>query len=132
MAHARDLILLVDDFADAREMYAEYLAFHGFRVVTAGSAAEALTAARLPDRPTLILMDLRMAEVDGTAAMQRLRTDPTLADVPIIAFTAHAFADESEAALLNGFDAVITKPCLPDELIRRMEPFLAETRARSS
>jgi two-component system cell cycle response regulator DivK len=119
------LILLVDDFNDAREMYAEYLAFRGYRVVTAASGAEALEIAHLPERPTLILMDLGMLGMDGTAVMRSLRSEAAFAQVPIIAFTAHAMKDEHDAAMRNGFDAVIAKPCLPDELITLIDPFLA-------
>jgi two-component system cell cycle response regulator DivK len=118
------LILLVDDFDDAREMYAEYLEFRGYRVVTAASGAQALEVAHLPERPTLILMDLRMLGMDGAAALRSLRSEAAFADVPIIAFTAQAMRDEREAAIRDGFDAVIAKPCLPDELITLIHPFL--------
>ena len=126
----RSLILLVDDFTDAREMYAEYLAFRGYRVVTAASGAEALEVAYQPERPRLILMDLRMLGVDGTAAMRALRAEPTFAGVPIIAFTAHAMQNEHDQAMLDGFDAVIAKPCLPDELVTLITPFLDGSRQR--
>jgi CheY-like chemotaxis protein len=98
--------------------------FRGFRVVTASSGAEAIRMAHQPQRPTLILMDLRMSDVDGTEAMQVLRRDPAFARVPIIALTAHALREEQEAALRSGFDAVVAKPCLPDELVRHIELFL--------
>ena len=122
------LILLVDDFDDAREMYAEYLAFRGYRVITAASGAEALEVAHRPERPTLILMDLRMLGMDGTEAMQSLRSDPRFTSVPIIAFTAHALREEHDAAMRHGFDAVIAKPCLPDELITLIAPYLDANR----
>src|SRR4051794_27740757 len=119
------LILLVDGFDDAREMYSEYLTFRGYRVVTAASGEEALTLAHM-ERPALILMDLRMWGMDGTAAMRSLRAEPEFVGVPIVAFTAHAMRAEQDAAMLAGFDAVISKPCLPDDLVRRIEPFLTQ------
>jgi CheY-like chemotaxis protein len=121
------LILLVDDFTDAREMYEEYLTFRGYRIVTAASGAEALRIAHA-ERPSLILMDLRMMGMDGTETMRALRNDGTFANVPIVAFTAHALVDEHDAAMLNGFDAVIRKPCLPDELVTLIQALLAEGR----
>jgi two-component system cell cycle response regulator DivK len=124
IAAAGQLILLVDDFVDGREMYAEYLSFRGYRVVTADSGVDAVRIAKLPDRPTLILMDIRMPNLDGTAAMKVLRQDPGFAAVPIVALTAHALEDERAAALLDGFDGVISKPCLPDELVERIQPYL--------
>ena len=118
------LILLVDDFADAREMYTEYLEFRGYRVIAAASGAEALKAAAT-ERPAVILMDLEMRHMSGTDAMRLLRADPRFASVPVVAFTAHALETERRIALINGFDAVIPKPCLPDELVTLLAPFLA-------
>ena len=116
---------MVDDFDDAREMYADYLAFRGYRVVTASSGAEALAVAHLPERPALILMDLRMFGMSGSDAMRALRSEPEFADVPIVAFTAHALDDERDNAILEGFDAVIAKPCLPDELALLIDQYLS-------
>lgn len=94
-------------------MYQEYLTFRGYRVVTAASGAEALEVAHRPERPALILMDLQLHDMDGTAALRALRSDPAFADVPIIAFTAHVLQEEQDQAIRDGFDGVISKPCLP-------------------
>ena len=120
------LILLVDDFADAREMYAEYLAFRGYRVVVAASGQAALSAALSADRPNLILMDIQMQGMTGTEAMRVLREHPELAGVPIVAFTAHALEGERMQALSDGFDAVIPKPCLPDDLVTLIERYFSD------
>jgi len=126
MTDAR-LILLVDDFEDAREMYREYLAFVGYRVETASSGGEAIRLAKL-QKPAVILMDVEMRGMSGDAALHLLRADPALADVPVIAFTAHALEHEQISHLVNGFDAVIPKPCLPDDLVAIMQPFLDKHR----
>jgi CheY-like chemotaxis protein len=127
---AAALILLVDDYSDAREMYAEYFAFRGYRLVTAASGGEALKVAHNPERPAIILMDLQMLGMDGTTAMQFLCKEPAFAGVPIVAFTAHALQNEQDQAILDGFDAVIAKPCLPDELVTLITPFLDGSRQR--
>ena len=119
----KPLILLVDDFLDTLEMYAEYFRFRGLRVSTASSGAEAIRLAK-HERPTVILMDLEMRGLSGTEAMRSLRSDTTLAGVPILAFTAHALIAERDAAIRAGFDAVIPKPCLPDELVTILQPYL--------
>ena len=119
------LILLVDDFTDALEMYAEYFRFRGLRVATAASGPEAVALGFGTDRPAVILMDLEMRGMSGTEALRLLRADPALAGVPIIAFTAHALVAERDTALHDGFDGVIPKPCLPDELITFIEPYLS-------
>jgi CheY-like chemotaxis protein len=118
------LILLVDDYDDALEIYATYLGFHGFRVETARNGREAVDAAQTL-APALVLMDLRMPILDGTGALRCMRRIPSLASVPVIALTAHALEDEQTAALSEGFDAVITKPCLPDELLHAVRAALA-------
>ncbi len=121
----RPLIILVDDFNDSRDMYAEYLAFQGYRVVSAGSGAEALTIAHLSEHPALILLDLRLLDVNGVAAVHLLRSAPAFAGVPIVAFTGYALHDEAESSLRAVFDGVIAKPCLPDQLLVQIQPFLA-------
>lgn len=110
------LVLLADDFDDARDMYSEYLRLSGIRVITAAGGQEAIDLAR-EHLPALILMDIRMPGVTGTDAMLELRKDPRLARVPMIALTAHALDRERAAILADGFDDVISKPCLPDELV---------------
>ena len=117
-------ILLVDDFEDGLEMYHEYLTFRGHRVHVARDGVEAVDQARL-HRPDLILLDLRMPKMTGTEVMRVLRSDSSFERVPILALTAHALDVERRAALLAGFDAVIAKPCLPDELAAVVEMILA-------
>jgi len=121
------LVLIVDDFDDAREIYEQYLTFKGYRVVTAASGAQAIAVARA-ERPSVILMDLRMMAMTGTEALQVLRLDPAFSQVPIVAFTAHALDEEKRSALADGFDEVIAKPCLPDELMVAIDRLLATPR----
>lgn len=116
----RPLILLVDDYVDALDLYAPYLSERGFRVVTAASGEDALRVAR-QERPDLILMDLLMGGMNGTQVMRTLRAEAKFAGVRIIAFTAHVLS--GSAAMSEGFDAVITKPCWPDDLVNRIQPF---------
>jgi two-component system cell cycle response regulator DivK len=121
------LILLVDDFPDALEMYKEYLLYRGYRVATAENGFEALAAAAT-ERPDVIMMDVRMPTLSGSEAMRILRSQPLFSSVPIVALTAHAMADERRQMLLDGFDDVIPKPCLPDELVAAIERLLQFTR----
>jgi two-component system cell cycle response regulator DivK len=118
------LVLIVDDFDDALEIYGDYLTFKGYRVIVARSGAEAIDAARA-QRPSMIFMDLRMPHMTGTEALWALRADPSFAQVPIVALTAHAFEDEIATALRDGFDEVIAKPCNPDALIAVVERLLS-------
>ena len=111
------LVLVVDDFADAREMYGEYLKFCGFRVAEAQNGVEAIDKAKRL-KPDLILMDLSMPVVDGWEATRRLKADASTKGIPVVALTGHAMAGHSESAKSAGCDVVITKPCLPHDLIQ--------------
>jgi CheY-like chemotaxis protein len=116
------LILVVDDYQDAREMYAEYLQFSGFRVAEARNGNEAVDQAfaLLPD---LILMDLSLPGKDGWEATKELKADSRTRHIPIVALTGHALAGASDGAKKAGCDSFVTKPCLPDDLVvevRRM------------
>src|SRR5215831_367171 len=102
-------VLVVDDFADGRELLAEYLEWRGFTVATAVSGDEAIAVA-MRVRPAAILMDLGMPGMDGWEATRRIRAIPELSAVLIVAVTAHALTRETEAALRAGWDAGGAKP----------------------
>ena len=120
------LVLIVDDYADALEIYQSYLAYKGYRAITASSGEQALAVAR-DQRPAIIFMDIRMPILTGTDAMRELRRDASFQKVPIVALTAYALEDERIAALEAGFTEVIPKPCNPDDLIGAIERLLVET-----
>jgi two-component system cell cycle response regulator DivK len=109
------LVLVVDDVAHGREIFAEYLEFRGFRVATAADGQEAIDQA-FELHPDVILMDLSLPKVDGWEATRRLKQDDRTRDIPIIALTAHALAAAHDKAMEVGCDAVVTKPCLPKDL----------------
>lgn len=119
----RPLILIVEDFDDAREMYREYLDFSGFQVETARDGHEAIEKAREID-PDLILMDLSLPVIDGWEATRRLKADPRTAHLVIVALSAHALAAEGDRAREAGCDGFIAKPCLPSDLVGQMTAFL--------
>jgi CheY-like chemotaxis protein len=111
----KPVVLLVDDYPDAREMYAEYLEFSGFEVVEAGNGLEALALA-LDKTPDVILMDLSLPVMDGWEATRRLKADDRTKHIPVLAVTGHALTGISEEAKRAGCDGFITKPCLPEDL----------------
>ena len=120
----RARVLVVDDYPDAREMYAEYLQYSGFDVIEAGNGVEALerTADSAPD---VILMDLSLPVMDGWEATRRLKADKATADIPIVALTGHALAGILEGAMKAGCDAFVTKPCLPEDLVKEIQKVLS-------
>ena len=120
------LILVVEDYDDAREMYVEYLTFTGFRVESATNGLEAIdmTQRLMPD---LVLMDLALPKLDGWEATRRLKSDSATAHIPVIALTGHALAGHAERAREAGCDSFITKPCVPDELVAEISRVLGIT-----
>jgi two-component system, cell cycle response regulator DivK len=118
-------VLLVDDYPDAREMYSEYLAFSGFEVIEATNGMEALQHA-IDSEPDIILMDLSLPVMDGWEATRRLKADRRTAGIPVVALTGHALAGISEGARRAGCDAFVTKPCLPEDLVKEIRKILEQ------
>ena len=110
------LVLVVEDYQDAREMYAAYLQFSGYRVAEASNGLEAVEKAR-ELLPAIILMDLALPKMDGWEATRLLKADERTRNIPIVALTGHALAGHAEGARQAGCDAFVTKPCLPDALV---------------
>ncbi|HYJ88642.1 MAG TPA: response regulator [Pyrinomonadaceae bacterium] len=102
-------VLLVEDTEDNRMMMRRLLELSGYRVSEAVNGVEAVSAAER-ETPNIILMDLSLPLVDGLAATRRIRQLPDMAEVPIIAVSAHDTADFHAEAIAAGCDAYITKP----------------------
>ncbi|HEY3884843.1 MAG TPA: response regulator [Vicinamibacterales bacterium] len=117
------LVLVVEDYQDAREMYAAYLQFSGFAVAEAANGIDAVAKTRelLPD---IVLMDLALPQMDGWEATRRLKGDPATRHIPVVALTGHALAGHAEGARQAGCDAFVTKPCLPDALVAEIRRLL--------
>ena len=124
------LVLVVEDYQDAREMYAAYLQFSGFMVAEAGNGVEAIekTHELMPD---IVLMDLALPRMDGWEATRRLKNDERTRHIPIVALTGHALAGHAEGAREAGCDAFVTKPCLPDALVAEIKRLLDHHRGKT-
>jgi two-component system cell cycle response regulator DivK len=122
-ARQRALVLVVEDYQDAREMYSEYLRFSGFDVVEASNGFEAIEKAT-EQMPDIILMDLALPRMDGWEATRRLKADERTKGIPIVALTGHALAGHADSAQKAGCDSFVTKPCLPDALVAEIQRML--------
>lgn len=109
------LVLLVDDFEDARLMYGQYLSRSGYRVAEAATGEEALERA-LHDRPDIILLDILLPGVDGWEVTRRLKGAPETRSIPIIALSALALDRERDRSERAGCDLFLAKPCPPADL----------------
>jgi two-component system, cell cycle response regulator DivK len=121
--NSRPRVLLVDDYPDAREMYSEYLQYSGFDVIEAGNGVEALERAA-DSAPDVILMDLSLPVMDGWEATRRLKADRTTAEIPVVVLTGHTLAGSFDGAMRAGCDAFVSKPCLPEDLVKEIKKVL--------
>src|SRR5207302_611914 len=106
-------ILIVDDDADARHMYSEYLRVNGCLVFTAADGRSGIDKGT-DLRPDLIVLDLAMPRVDGWTVLKRLRESSWTRDIRIVVVTARS--DARDEAFEHGCDAFLLKPCPPDVL----------------
>ncbi len=110
------IVLIADDEPDSIELITEALEYQGATVRAAANGREALALLE-HFKPTLILTDLSMPEMDGWAVLRSVRKNAALAAVPVFALTAHAMAGDVERGLAAGFSGYITKPISPLSLV---------------
>ena len=116
-------VLVVDDNAANRALAEATLDDAGYRVVLASGGAAGVDAF-VRERPDVVLLDVRMPDVDGPTACERIRALPGGADVPIVFVTAQRDIETFDRALHSGGDDFMTKPFRPNELIARVEAAL--------
>jgi len=126
-------LLVVDDEPNIRELLSASLRFAGFRVSSAASGAEAVSAVAR-DRPDLVVLDVMLPDMDGFAVVRRLRDDSGAATrgaerdrIPVIFLTAKDGVDDKISGLTAGGDDYVTKPFSLEELIARIRAILRRT-----
>lgn len=125
------LILVADDRPDNVTAIAEFLRMRGCRLILAENGLEAFRQAR-KHHPDLILMDVQMPLVDGLEATERIRSDPDLANIPIVALTALAMPSDRDRCLAAGANDYLSKPVRLRRLAEVMDQWLSQpTRADS-
>lgn len=111
-------VLIVDDYPDAVEVWDLFLTAAGYHVITALDGREALHKAQTL-MPDVVVLDLQMPGLSGAQVASALRADPRTAHLPLIAATGHSRTPLHDARAA-GFDALIVKPCDPDDLVREI------------
>ena len=117
-------ILVVEDQEDNRQIIRDMLAGTDYEIIEAENGEEAL-AAVAKQRPDLILMDIQLPIMDGYTATRRIKADPALRSIPIIAVTSYALSGEDKKAREAGCDAYIPKPYSPRELLAKVRQYLS-------
>ena len=116
-------ILVVEDQEDNRRILRDLLTTAGYEVIEAVTGEDAVTRA-LAQRPDLILMDIQLPGIDGYEATRRIKANPALRAVPVIAVTSYALSGDEAKALAAGADAYVSKPFSPRALLAKVREFL--------
>ena len=117
-------ILVVEDQEDNRQILRDLLGSAGYDLTEAEDGEQAI-AAVARRRPDLILMDIQLPVMDGYTATRRIRTNPDLKSVPIIAVTSYALAGDEDKARAAGCDGYVSKPYSPRDLLAKVRAYLA-------
>jgi CheY-like chemotaxis protein len=127
-------VLIAEDNAVNRELLRELLETRGYAVVEACDGEEALHAIEQM-QPDILLLDIGMPKLDGLAVMRKIRENPRLALLPVLAVTAYAMQGDREKILAAGFDGYLSKPIDPTILQQELQRLLIKEthkQARSS
>ena len=116
-------ILMVEDTEDNRQIVRDLIGTTEFELIEAVDGAAGVAAAAA-GRPDLILMDIQLPVMDGYEATRRIKADPSLRHIPIIAVTSYALSGDEAKALAAGCDGYIAKPFSPRQLLAKVQEFL--------
>ncbi len=117
------LVLLVEDDEDSRRIVRTTLTRAGYEMVEAVTGPDGVTAAHT-HRPDVILMDIQLPGFDGVAATRRMKADPALQHIPILAVTSYVMSDDESRALEAGCSGLVAKPFSPRVLLDTIGGFL--------
>ena len=106
---AGERVLIVEDNEKNMKLFRDVLSAKGYRTLEATSGAQAIELA-LEHVPDLVLMDIRLPDIDGVEALGRLRSDERTTSIPVVAVTAQAMRGDRERFLAAGFDGYVPKP----------------------
>ncbi len=118
-------ILVVEDQEDNRQIIRDMLAGTDYEIIEAENGENAL-AAVAKQRPDLILMDVQLPIMDGYEATRRIKADPALRSIPIIAVTSYALSGEDKRARAAGCDDYVAKPYSPRQLLAKVRQYLSD------
>ncbi len=118
-------ILVVEDQEDNRQIIRDVFAGTDYEIIETENGEEAL-AAVAKQRPDLILMDVQLPIMDGYEATRRIKADPALRSIPIIAVTSYALSGEDKRARAAGCDDYVAKPYGPRQLLAKVRQYLPD------
>jgi two-component system cell cycle response regulator DivK len=119
-------ILIVEDNELNLKLFRDLLSANGYDTLETKDGVEAVSLTRNM-QPDLILMDIQLPEISGLDITQKIKADPELKHIPIIAVTAFAMKDDEEKILAAGCEAYISKPISIEHFLTTIKQFLGET-----
>lgn len=127
LSQKKKKILIVEDNDLNLKLFRDLLNANGYDTIETKEGYEAINLTR-SIRPDLILMDIQLPEISGLEVTKRIKADPEISSIPIIAVTAFAMKDDEEKILRAGCQAYISKPISISEFLSALKKFLhAET-----
>jgi two-component system cell cycle response regulator DivK len=116
-------VLVIEDHEDNRRIVRDLLTSAGYELLEATTGEDGVAMAER-ERPDLILMDIQLPDLDGYEATRRIKANPTLRAIPIIAVTSYALSGDDQKALAAGCDAYVTKPFSPRALLAKIREYV--------
>jgi two-component system cell cycle response regulator DivK len=116
-------ILVIEDHEENRRLLRDLLTSFGYELTEAVTGEEGVSAAEA-ERPDLILMDIQLPGIDGYQTTRRIKANPSLHEIPVIAVTSYALSGDDVKAFAAGCDAYVTKPFDPAELLEKIRKYL--------
>ena len=116
-------ILVVEDTEDNRRIIRDLLTSVGYEMIEALDGAQGVAMAG-EHKPDLILMDMQLPVLDGYEATRRIKADPALAHIPVIAVTSYALSGDEAKTKAAGCNAYVAKPFSPRQLLAKVREFL--------
>ena len=116
-------ILVVEDHEENRRIMRDLLTSAGYEMIEAITGEEGVTLVER-ERPDLVLMDIQLPGLDGYEATRRIKANPALRQIPIIAVTSYALSGDDVKAFEAGCDAYISKPFSPRALLAKIREYL--------
>ena len=113
-------VLVVEDNERNMKLLRDVLQANGYRILEASTGAKAVELA-MEHGPDLVLMDIRLPDIDGVEALRRLRADERTASMRVLALTAQAMRGDRERFLAAGFDDYVPKPVNVVDLLGTVE-----------
>jgi two-component system, cell cycle response regulator DivK len=116
-------VLVVEDTEDNRQIIRDLLTSAGYEMIEAINGEQGVSMAA-EHRPDLILMDIQLPVLDGYEATRRIKANPALRRIPVIAVTSYALSGDEERTRAAGCDAYVAKPFSPRLLLAKVREFI--------